>query len=119
MFSSPALEEVALKIIKDEVARGTFQEKKLLKTRTIDKFIAVMKEGADPVNQRLFINKILALDEPAAVARILEELKQPQTDRFVEVAIRVLNETEVDCAAELIAVARRPTGSAWKHDSRG
>jgi hypothetical protein len=59
-----------------------------------------MGECPDPVNYALLKRKILSFSN-LAVLKIVEKLKDNQDDGFVELGIRIIYESKIDCSTQL------------------
>jgi hypothetical protein len=55
----------------------------------------------DPQNHEILRSKILSKKEQT-VPIILEELKKPKTDAFVELGIRIIHSSAIECSEKII-----------------
>jgi len=64
-----------------------------------------MRNNPDPLNHKPLIDRLVE-QSAQSVPMILQELKEPQNDSFVELAVRILLLSETDCSQEIIDIIK-------------
>ncbi len=84
-------------------SRGEKEKERILKTDSLEGLLCIMGEKPDPFNHILLIEKILRFHEEA-ILKIIEKLKFNHDDVFVELAVRIIYDSKVDCSVRLLGI---------------
>ena len=71
-----------------------------------------MRKGLDPINYEKLINKLLRYKE-TSVPMILEELKKPKSDAFVEISIRIIHASRVNYSEDILETIKESKIGAY------
>ena len=104
---TPQLEELASRLVKQEISRGRDEEKKIIETNNLAGLIEILKQNPDPFNQQLLRRKLLQFREEV-VPVLLAELGHIQNDTFVEQAVRIIYMSGINCTAALLKLISSP-----------
>ena len=102
---NPHLERLVNRAVRQVLIRGEEELERIKKAGDINTLIDIMKGNPDMINQIPLIEKILQ-DSDTAVTLILQELRKPQNDSFVELSARILHRSGVDCSEEIINIIK-------------
>lgn len=105
MMLNPHLETIVNRAVRQVINRGQEELERIKKAGDINTLIDIMKSKPYMMNQIPLIEKILQ-DKDTAVTLILQELRKPQNDSFVELSARILHRTGVDCSGEIINIIK-------------
>jgi len=59
----------------------------------------------DSINHESLMNRLVE-EKAQSVPLVLRELKEPQYDSFVEIAVRTIHRTGINCASEIIEIIK-------------
>lgn len=102
---NPGIEERAADFAKPHIPekRWKEEEEKIKRETSLEGLLKIVEESPDPCNHALLKKKILSFSR-LAVPRIIERLKDNQDDLFVELGIRIIYESKIDCAEHLLRI---------------
>lgn len=102
---NPQVEEIAAKTTKPFIPEQRWQkeEEKINQETTLEGLLKIIEESPDPVNHALLKKKILNFSN-LAVLKIVEKLKDNQDDVFVELGVRIIHESKIDCSTQLLGI---------------
>ena len=101
---NPEIEGIANKVARQFINRGKEELKRLETANDTETLIGIMKSNPDPLNHKPLIDRLV--EGKQSVSMILQELKEPQNDSFVELAVRILHGAETDCSKEIIDIIK-------------
>ena len=96
-------EEVVNIVARQFIDRGKDELNRIKESKDIETLVEIMKGNPDPINHEPLMVK-LANKKTQALPVILRELKQPQNDSFVELAVRILYRIGINCSEEIIDI---------------
>ena len=91
------------KFARQFIDRGKDELNRIKKSKDTETLVEIMKGNPDPINHEPLMVK-LAHKKTQALPVILRELKEPQNDSFVELAVRILYRIGVNCSEEIIDI---------------
>lgn len=97
----PQIEPAVSRLMNRLISRGQEEEEKIRNTDDPAELVAILKHEPDPLNQQLLLGKILQRRE-VTVPLLIEELYHEQNDCFVELAVRILYESKMECVSSLL-----------------
>lgn len=110
IIGSPELEAMAVIMARrNDKKRGKSEEYRINTITDIDKLIEIMKQKPDPINHPALTNRVL-LQVDEAIPKILEELKTPQPEDFIDLAMKVIYQSEKNLTNELVDLIKNPKG---------
>ncbi|MDT8317874.1 MAG: hypothetical protein RQ824_07790 [bacterium] len=96
----PELESAVSAMTNLHIVRGREERQKIEAAQNAEELIDIMRRGPDSLNQ-ISLREKLQQDRGNAIPLILKELAKPQSDVFIELAVKVLHESSDDCSAEI------------------
>lgn len=99
----PEIEGIASKVVQQFVNRGKEEAKRIETAKDIEALIGIMSNNPDPLNHKRLIDRLLEKKTQSA-SIILQELKKPQEDSFVELAVSILHRAGTDYSEEIIDI---------------
>ncbi len=99
----PQADRLACEQAQRFVRRGEEEKERILKTDSLEGLLCIMGEKPDPFNHTLLIGKILCFHEEA-ILKIIEKLKFNRDDVFVELAVRIICGSKIDCSVCLLGI---------------
>lgn len=99
----PEIEGIAMKVTRQFIDRGKEELKCIEKARDAETLIGILRNKPDPINHTPLINRLVE-EKAQAVPLILQELKKPQNDSFVELAVRILLMSGTNYSKEIIDI---------------
>ena len=96
-------EGVINRVARQFIDRGKDELNRIKESKDIETLVEIMKGNPDPINHEPLMVK-LANKRTQALPVILRELKEPQNDSFVELAVRILYRIGVNCSGEIIDI---------------
>ena len=96
-------EGVINRVARQFIDRGKDELNRIKKSKDIETLVEIMKGNPDPINHEPLMEK-LANKKTQVLPVILRELKEPQNDSFVELAVRILYRIGVNCSGEIIDI---------------
>lgn len=112
LLSMPGLEDIAVSYARREISRNKDEEQRIKATTDIDELINIMQQNPDQINRALLKAKIVEQAE-VAIPKVIDRLRQPHSESFIEMSIRIIREADVDCSAELIEIIKHPTSTVY------
>ena len=103
LILNPIVEELAHKTVLGFLNRGREEMDLITNATGVEALLAIMRNNPDPINHAPLMKKLVSYREQA-VPRILQELKKPQNDSFVELSARILHRTGKNYSKELIDI---------------
>lgn len=102
---NPGVEQVAAETARPFIPRKRWQKEaeKINQETSLEGLLKIMGEDPDGLNHELLKKKILAFSE-LAVSKIIKKLKENEDDLFVELGIRIIYESKIDCAEHLLKI---------------
>lgn len=97
----PEVEKIANEAARSVINRGRVELERIEKTEDPWELIKIIKDNPDSLNLEKLKEKILAKQQ-RTLPIILEELKKPQNDVFVELAVKVMHLSGVGLSNEVI-----------------
>ncbi|MCG6535802.1 MAG: hypothetical protein L7F78_14165, partial [Syntrophales bacterium LBB04] len=73
----------------------------------------IMISGADSINHEILIDKLLQ-QKKSSIPLILNELRINDQVRFIELAIRIIHASNIDCSETLYEILENIPSSAYK-----
>ena len=101
----PEIEGIANKVARQFIDRGKEELKRIEIAKDAEILIGIMRNNPDPLNHKPLIDRLVE-QSAQSVPMILQELKEPQNDSFVELAVRILLLSETDCSQEIIDIIK-------------
>jgi len=102
---NPLVEEIAHKTVRGLLNRGKEEMDRITNATDVESLIAIMRKNPDPINHEPLMKQLVRYREQA-VPIILQELKEPQNDSFVELSARILHRIGTNYSRELIDVIK-------------
>jgi len=102
---NPKIEGIANKVARQFINRGKEELKCIETAKDTETLIGIMRNNPDPLNHKPLIDRLVE-EKAQSVPLILRELKDPQNDSFVELAVRILLMSETDCSKEIINIIK-------------
>jgi len=100
---SPGVEKLALEFSKVFVSRGKKEAKGIRREKNPDNLLEMMKQHPDPINHLLLKKKIIGYSK-LMVPKIIEELEDNKDDVFVELAVKIIYGSKIDCSSQLLEI---------------
>ncbi|OGS38292.1 MAG: hypothetical protein A2551_08220 [Elusimicrobia bacterium RIFOXYD2_FULL_34_30] len=97
------IEQTAARKAMSSVPRERWKKEaeKIKKETKLEGLLKIMAEFPDPFNHPLLKKKILGYSS-IAISTIIETLRNNQNDVFVELGIKIIYESKIDCSFELL-----------------
>lgn len=105
LILNPQIEVLAHKTVRQFLNRGKEEMERIIKADNVKSLIEIMKRNPDPINHAPLMERLVKGKEQA-VPMILQELKEPQNDSFVELSVRILYRTRTDYSDEIIDIIK-------------
>jgi hypothetical protein len=102
---NPEIEGIASKVVRQTTNRGKEERERIETARNIETLIGIMNNNPDPLNHGRLIDK-LAERKAESAPIILQELKKPQNDSFVELAVSMLHRSGINFSEEIIEIIK-------------
>lgn len=102
---NPEIEGIANKVARQFINRGKEELKRIETAKNTETLIGIMRNNPDPLNHKLLIDRFVE-EKAQSVPMILQELKKPQNDSFVELAVRILHRSGTNCSNEIIDIIK-------------
>ncbi len=87
-------------MVRRVIKRGEEELNRIKTAGDVKTLIDIMKESPDSINHESLMNRLVE-EKAQSVPLVLRELKEPQYDSFVEIAVRTIHRTGINCAARL------------------
>lgn len=102
---NPGIEEHVADVAKPHISekRWKEEEKKIKQETILEGLLKIMGASPDSLNHALLKKKILSFSR-LAILRIIERLKDNQDDLFVELGIKIIYESKINCSSELLRI---------------
>lgn len=97
----PEIESMVSTVSNAIIDRGKEERAIIISTEDIRALLDVMDRKPDPLNHRILMKKISSKKE-ISIPLILEELKQPKSEAFVELSVRIIHASGIDCSDQII-----------------
>ncbi len=101
----PEIEGIANKVARQFINRGKKELKCIKTAKDAETLIGIMRNNPDPLNYKPLIDRLVE-ENAQSVPLILRELKEPQNDSFVELAVRILHGSGANCPNEIIDIIK-------------
>jgi len=101
----PGVEEIALSVSTQFVSRGHTEAERIRSTDNVHELIDILKNGPDSLNHVILLKK-LSLYQQESIPLIIEALKKPQNDSFLELSVRVVHASGIDYSNEIIDIIK-------------
>ncbi len=108
----PEIENIAYRMSNTVLDRGIAEKIHIRETEDIVELIDIMDSKPDSLNYVILRDKILA-QKDTAIPLILEEFKKPKTDAFVELGIRIIYLSGIECSEQMIEVITKYNRTAY------
>ena len=102
---NPEIEGIASKVVRQFINRGKEEGKRIETAENTETLIGIMSNNPDPLNHKRLIDRLLEKKAQSA-PMILKELKKPQNDSFVELAVSILHRSGTDFSEEIIDIIK-------------
>jgi len=103
-LSYPGMDQLAAETVRKFIPdRGKKEEERIRKETQLENLIKIMEQTPDPINQPLLVKKIVSYRKKA-IPIIIEKLKDTQDDVFIELAIRIIYHSKVNCSNQLLEI---------------
>jgi hypothetical protein len=109
---NPEVEQIASKLTSQLIDRGRKEAIAIEKAENTDELINLMRKGVDVLNHEMLKERLLQKKE-TTVPIILNELKKPQSSQFVEISIKILYLSEIDCSNEILEILHKTNLNAY------
>jgi len=109
---NPEIEQIASKLTSKLIDRGQKEAIDIEKTKHAGELINLMHKGVDALNHEMLKEKLLQKKE-TTVPIILNELKKPQSSQFVEISIKILYFSEIDCSNDILEILQKTNLNAY------
>lgn len=110
---SPEIEAAAASLTNAMISRGKSEAELIKNCGTTSELIEMMKSGLDSLNHVLMRSRLL--ENPSeAVMMLLCELNKPTRDDFVELAVKIIADTENDISQELMTLIEKHEKTAMR-----
>ncbi len=96
----PGIEDLATNFVNDLISRGKKESMLIGNTDNPCKLVNILIQGPDSINKSQLKEKLIRY-QATTIPIILEEMKKPQKDVFLEIAIEVINRTTKDYTEEI------------------
>ena len=100
---NPEAEQIVSMVTKQLINRGQKEAIDIERAKNADELINLMRKGVDTLNHVMLEERLLE-DKETTVPIILNELKKPQSSQFVEISIKILHFSEIDCSNEIFEI---------------
>jgi len=102
---NPETEQIAAEKAMPFIPKERWEKEaeKIKKETKLEDLLKIMSESPDPFNHALLKQKILCYSS-IAISKIIEKLKDNQDDVFVELGVRIIYESKIDCSSELLRI---------------
>ena len=102
---SPEMEQAAAEKAMPLVPKERWKKEaeKIKKETKLDGLLKIMAASPDPFNHPLLKKKILGYSS-VAISKIIEKLKDNKDAVFVELGVRIICESKIDCSSELLRI---------------
>jgi hypothetical protein len=101
----PEIEGIANKVVRQFINRGKEERKRIKTAKNTETLIGIMRNNPDPLNHTPLIDRLIE-ERAQSTPMILQELKEPQNDSFVELAVRILHRSGTNCSKEIIDIIK-------------
>lgn len=101
----PEVEEIAERVSRKYILRGLEERQAIDDAQDIEQLIQIMQRKPDTLNHRKLINKVLGFNEKA-ILLIIEKLKEPQNDVFIDIAVRAIYGSGENYSNEILEVIK-------------
>lgn len=101
----PEVEEVAEKISRKFIERGEEEWETIEGIKDVNALIDIMRRSPDSLNHVKLIDRLLQFKDES-IYLIIEELKQPQKDDFIEIAVKVIHRSGDDYSSEILEIIK-------------
>ncbi|MCX5915171.1 MAG: SEC-C metal-binding domain-containing protein [Deltaproteobacteria bacterium] len=108
----PEVEKLASDFTNRVLDRGAKEARMIEKTDDAKGLVEIMRKGLDPLNYERLKEKLLKYQE-LSIPLIFDELKKPQDDAFVELAVRVIHASGKDWAREALEIIQHQKLTAY------
>ena len=102
---TPEIEALASEITNQFLDRGVTESRLIENTEDVSELIDIMRKGPDPLNQVKLQNKVLR-HKKVAIPLIMQELKKPQCDAFIELSIKIIHASGEDYSNEILEIIK-------------
>jgi len=96
----PQVEVIASAITNQLLTRGREEATRIAHTKTLQQLLEIMAHRPDPLNHTRLVERVLEFGEKA-IREILQRLRVQQNATFLELGIRVLFKSGLDCFDEV------------------
>ena len=110
---NPEVEKLASKITNRVVNRGKAEKTKIKNINDPQKLFEMLVKGVDTVNKDILKEKLLH-HKDILVPLILDELRNNEHTCFVELAIRIIYASNIECSKELFEIVKNIPSNAYK-----
>jgi len=101
----PEIEGIANKVVRQFINRGKEERKRIKTAKNTETLIGIMRNNPDPLNHTPLIDRLIE-ERAQSTPMILQELKEPQNDSFVELAVRILHRSKTNFSKEIIDIIK-------------
>ncbi len=101
----PEVDSMAEQISRQLIKRGEEERKIIEETENVNTLIDIMNQNPDSLNHIVLIKKSLQFKEES-IPIILEELKKPKNDTFIEIAIKIIHGAGENYSGEIIEIIK-------------
>ncbi len=102
---NPEIEGIANKAARQFINRGNEELKRIGIAKDTETLIGIRRNNPDPLNHKSLIGRLVE-EKAQSVPMILQELKKPQNDSFIELAVRILHGSGINCSKEIIDIIK-------------
>ena len=102
---TPEIEALASEMTNQFLDRGVIESRLIENTEDVSELMNIMLKGPDSLNQVKLKNKLLRYKN-VAIPLIMQELKKPQSDAFIELAIKIIHASGEDYSNEILEIIK-------------
>jgi hypothetical protein len=109
----PQVEVVASTISNQLLTRGRDEARRIAHAKTLQQLLDIMARRPDPLNHTRLVERVLEFGEEA-IREILQRLRVQQNATFLELGIRVLFKSGLDCYDEVCDIVDKGPRRAYQ-----
>lgn len=108
----PEVVALASEISNQMINRGAKESMIIDNTEDVKTLFDIMLKGLDSLNHQKLIKKLLRYKK-TSVPMIIEELKEPKSAAFVEISIKIVHDSGVNCSENILEIIKEPKIGAY------
>lgn len=103
---NPEIEKVASMYSGQIIDRGTEESTIIENTERVDDLVDLMRNGIDCLNHAKLIDKLVFYKNKSLIL-IFNELKKPHSSQFVELAVKIIHSSQINCSKEIMEILQQ------------